>query len=192
MEQPLPRLVLVRHGETEWSLARRHTSHTDLPLTGEGRAAAERLKPLLADWRFARVLTSPLQRAKTTCEIAGFGHVAEVRGDLREWDYGLYEGRLTADIRAETPTWQLWRNGAPRGETAEMVGSRADHIIAEVRSLNGDSLVFGHAHMLRVLAARWLELPPRDGRLFMMDTGAVSVLGYEREQPTIVRWNQVR
>jgi broad specificity phosphatase PhoE len=184
-----PRVVPIRHGETEWSRAGRHTGRTDVPLTEAGREEARRLRPCLAAWSFAKVLVSPLQRARSTCELAGFGDRAEVRDDLMEWDYGAYEGRATADIRAERPGWFLWRDGVTDGETVEQVGERADRIIAEARSAGGDVLLFAHGHLLRILAARWLGLPPDRGRSFALATGVLSVLGWEREEPVIERWN---
>ncbi len=192
MTQPSPaqRIVLVRHGETEWSASGRHTGRSDIPLTAEGRRRAESLRPSLAAWRFAAVLTSPLQRAVETCRLAGLGAGARVRDDLMEWNYGQYEGRTTAEIRVERPGWTVWTGGAPGGETAAQVASRADRVIAEVRSIDGDVAVFAHGHFLRVLGARWIGLPPENGRSFALDTASTSVLGYERETPVIARWNE--
>ena len=183
-------VVLVRHGETEWSASGRHTGRTDVPLTALGRRQAEALGRCLAPWRFARVLTSPLQRAAETCRLAGLGDRAELREDLREWDYGDYEGRTTPDIRRERPGWTVWTGGVPAGETVEEVGARADRIIGEVRGAAGPVALFAHGHVLRVLAARWVDLPPDHGKSLALDTATVSVLGYERETPVIVRWNQ--
>jgi probable phosphoglycerate mutase len=183
-------LVLARHGETEWSINGRHTGRTDLPLTDRGRQLAELLAPALAGRRFALVLTSPLQRAVETCRLAGLGELAEARDDLREWDYGEYEGLTTAAIREARPGWSLWRDGCPGGESAADVGARADRVIAEARSADGDAAVFGHGHMLRVLAARWLGLPASNGALFALGTGTLSTLGYEREAPVMLRWNE--
>ena len=185
-----PEIVLVRHGETEWSRDHKHTSRTDVPLTDVGRRQAEALGERLRDRRFALVLTSPRVRAAETCRLAGFGEVALVRDELGEWDYGAYEGRTTAEIRKERPGWTLWSGGAADGETAEEVGARADAVIAELRRLDGDVAVFSHGHFLRVLAARWLGLDPRDGRLFALDTGTISVLGYERETAVLRLWNE--
>ena len=182
-------VVLVRHGETEWSAALRHTGRTDVPLTAAGRRDAVAIGNCLGEWSFARVLVSPLQRAGETCRIAGFGDVAEVRDDLAEWDYGLYEGRTTEDIRAERPGWQIWRDGVPGGETVDGVGARADRIIEEVGGIAGDVAVFAHGHVLRILAARWLDLPPDRGRSFVLSTGAICVLGFERETRAFLRWN---
>ena len=183
-------LLLVRHGETEWSASGRHTSRTDLPLTANGRRLARRLAPRLGDRRFALVLTSPLRRAVETCELAGLGDQAEVREQLREWDYGDYEGITTAQIQRQRPGWSLWRDGCPNGETAAGVGARADSVIAEVRAARADSVVFGHGHMLRVLAARWLGLAPQDGALFALATGTLSRLGYEHGTAVILSWSE--
>jgi probable phosphoglycerate mutase len=183
-------IVLVRHGETEWSATGRHTSRTDVPLTDQGERQAEALGRCLMEWRFAQVLTSPLQRASEACRLAGLGEVAEVRPDLTEWDYGEYEGRTTPEIRAEKPGWTLWSDGVPGGERAEQVGARADRILAEARRAGGDVALFSHGHLLRVVAARWIGLPPEAGRGFALDTATLSVLGYERETPVIARWNQ--
>jgi probable phosphoglycerate mutase len=182
-------LLLARHGETEWSANGRHTSHTDLPLTDNGRRLARRLAPSLADREFALVLTSPLRRAVETCELAGLGGQAQVRDDLHEWDYGDYEGATTAEILQGRPGWSLWRDGCPGGETPRDVGARADRLLAEVRALDGDVVAFGHGHMLRVLAARWLGLAPADGALFALATGTLSTLGYEHEKAVILSWS---
>jgi len=182
-------IVLVRHGATEWSASGKHTGRTDVPLTEEGRRAAEELRVPLRSWTFARVLTSPLQRAQETCRLAGYGDVAESRDELQEWDYGVYEGLTTEDIRGRAPDWVLWRDGAPGGESPADVGARADRLLAEVRAVDGDVLLFAHGHVLRVLTARWLELHPGDGRLFALDTATLSVLGYERGSAVILRWN---
>ncbi len=182
-------MLLVRHGETEWSASGRHTSRTDLPLTDNGRRLARRLAAPLADRRFALVLTSPLRRAVETCELAGWGEQAQVRDDLREWDYGEYEGITTAEIRQRRPGWSLWRDGCPDGESPGDVGARADRLIAELRAAEGDVVAFGHGHMLRVLAARWLGLAPADGALFALATGTLSTLGYEHETPVILSWS---
>jgi broad specificity phosphatase PhoE len=183
-------LLLARHGETEWSANGRHTSRTDLPLTDDGRRLARGLAPRLADRRFALVLTSPLRRAVETCELAGLGEQAQVRDDLREWDYGDYEGATTAEIHRSRPGWSLWRDGCPNGETPAEVGARAEHLLAEVRAADGDVVVFGHGHMLRVLAARWLGLAPAEGALFALATGTLSTLGYEHETAVILSWSE--
>ncbi|HEY3210569.1 MAG TPA: histidine phosphatase family protein [Actinomycetota bacterium] len=184
------RIVLIRHGETEWSASGRHTSRTDVPLTDQGRRQAEALGACLKDWRFDVVLTSPLQRAVETCRVAGLGDVADVRRELMEWDYGDYEGRTTPEIRTERPGWTLWSDGVLGGESAEQVGARADGILAEARGAEGDVALFSHGHFLRVMAARWIGLPPQGGRSLALDTATISVLGHERETPVIVRWNQ--
>ena len=183
-------VVLVRHGETEWSRDGRHTGRTDVPLTELGREEAALLGARLAPWRFAGVLASPLRRALDTCGLAGYGDPVEVREDLAEWDYGAYEGRTTVDIRAERPGWTLWIDGVPAGETTEQVGERADRIVSELRTAGGDVAVFAHGHVLRVLAARWVGLPPVEGRALALSTAAICVLGFERETPVIVRWNE--
>ena len=183
-------VVLVRHGETDWSAHNRHTGRTDVPLTEDGRRAAERVGLALRGRSFVLVLTSPLARAAETCRLAGFGEVAQVRPCLMEWDYGEYEGRTTIDIRREVPDWTIWRYGAPGGESPEQVGARADRILHEVRAATGDTLIFSHGHFLRVLAARWLETPPSEGRLFAFDPATLSILGHEREQPVLRIWNQ--
>jgi broad specificity phosphatase PhoE len=182
-------VVVVRHGQTEWSVARRHTGRTDIPLTDAGRGDAERLRGRLAARTFARVLSSPLSRAVETCRLAGFGDRAELRDDLREWDYGAYEGRTTPDIRRRDPDWMMWRDGCPDGERAEDVGRRVAPLVAELRAADGDVLVFAHGHLLRVLAARWIELPPEAGAHLVLDTGALGVLGWEREWPALSLWN---
>jgi broad specificity phosphatase PhoE len=187
---PVVEVVLVRHGETEWSRDRKHTSRTDIALTAEGRRQAEVLGDALRGRRFAAVWTSSRVRATETCRLAGFGEVAVVRDELREWDYGAYEGRTTVEIRDERPGWTLWRDGVPGGETAEEVGARADRFVGELRQLDGDAAVFSHGHFLRVLTARWLGLDPGDGRLFALDTGTIGVLGYEREIAVLRLWNQ--
>jgi probable phosphoglycerate mutase len=184
-------LLLARHGETEWSATGQHTGRTDLPLTEDGRRRARSLAERLRGRSFARVLTSPLRRAVETCGLAGLADSAQIRDDLREWDYGDYEGMTTVEIRRRRPGWSLWLDGCPSGETAAEVGARADRVVEEVREVDGDSIAFGHGHMLRVLAARWLDLPPEDGALFGLDTGALCVLGYEHDLPVIAHWNQV-
>jgi probable phosphoglycerate mutase len=182
-------IVLVRHGETEWSRDLRHTGRTDIPLTDVGREEARMLREPLSEWIFARVYTSPLSRARETCRLAGLDDGAHVTDALLEWDYGEYEGITTKEIRAKRPGWYLWRDGCPGGETAEDVGARVDPLIAELKAADGDVALFAHGHILRVLAARWLGLPPQDGRLFALSTATLSVLGYERETEVIRRWN---
>jgi broad specificity phosphatase PhoE len=183
-------VVLVRHGETEWSRAGRHTGRTDVPLTEQGRRQAEAVGAALRDRDFALVLTSPLGRALETCRLAGFGERAQPRDELMEWDYGAYEGRTTAEVREERPGWTLWRDGVPGGETIEQVGQRVDRVLDEIRALDGEALLFAHGHVLRVLTARWLELEPDAGRLFALDPATLSMLGYERETPVIQLWNE--
>lgn len=184
-------VVLVRHGETEWSRSSQHTGHTDLPLLEDGRKMAVLLGGPLRAWRFAAVWTSPLSRAAETCALAGYGDVAQKRADLMEWDYGDYEGRRGADLRAERPGWVIWRDGVPNGETLAQVAARADRVIADARAVDGDVLLFAHGHFLRVLASRWLDLPPDSGRLFLLSTASLSVLGFDAEgtQPALVSWN---
>jgi probable phosphoglycerate mutase len=198
-------LWLIRHGETEWSASGRHTSRTDLPLTEAGRERAKKLGAYLAGTTFAAVLRSPMLRAKETCEIAGFGDVAVVDDGLLEWDYGVYEGKTTAHIQAEIPGWSVWTSPIVGGETVEHVGVRADGVIARALHLaaaplaGGDGpavgsvrkvALFAHAHILRILAARWIGLAPCGGALFALGTGSVSVLGYERETRVVLRWNR--
>jgi broad specificity phosphatase PhoE len=178
---------LVRHGQTEWSASGRHTSTTELPLTPSGQAGARALAPRLAA-AFSLVLTSPRERARRTAELAGFP-AAEVDDDLAEWDYGAYEGLTTDQIRESVPEWTVWTHPCPGGETAEQVTARLDRVVARCLDASGDVLLFGHAHSLRALAARWLGLPLPDGRLLRLDTGTVSVLGHERETPVVLRWN---
>ena len=186
---PTQRVVLVRHARTEWSISGRHTGRTDIPLTEEGRTVARSLSEPLNHWQFARVFTSPLQRARETCELAGYGDVAELRNELLEWDYGEYEGITTAQIRENRPGWDLWRDGCPGGESAADVGARVDRLIGEIRGVSGNVACFAHGHVLRVFGARWLGLPPSDGALLGLGTGALSVLGYEREHSVVWRWN---
>jgi broad specificity phosphatase PhoE len=190
MAERRPRAWLVRHGETQWSKLGRHTGRTDIPLTDRGRREAGLLAARLGARRFVRVFTSPLCRAAGTCRLAGYGDVAEPRDDLMEWDYGDYEGMTTPQIRAERPRWLLWTDGAPGGESAADVGARTDRVIAELRGIDGDVAVFAHGHVLRVLAARWVGLRPSEGRLLALGTTAISVLGYERELPVIINWNE--
>ncbi len=182
-------IVLVRHGETEWSVSGQHTGNTDIPLTDAGRRQAEALGARLSAWTFARVLSSPLSRALETCRLAGFGDRADITDDLREWDYGEYEGRRTVDIRQERPGWGLWKDGVPAGETVQEVGRRVDRVLEEARAGAGDVAVFAHGHVLRVAAARWIDLPPDHGARLGLSTATISVLGWERETPVIHRWN---
>jgi probable phosphoglycerate mutase len=179
------RIVLVRHGQTEWSASGKHTSRTDLPLTDEGRRAARSLP--LGGRRFALVLASPRLRARETAALAGLE--PELDPDLVEFDYGDYEGRTTKEIRAARPGWSLWTDGAPGGETAEQVGARVDRVIARALAAGGDVALFAHGHVLRILAARWLDLPPQRGASLALDTASVSELGFERENRVIRLWN---
>jgi len=181
-------LWLARHGQTEWSRSGRHTGTTDLPLLPEGVEAARKLADRLDGQRFGLVLTSPLARARTTAELAGFAE-AEVTPDLVEWNYGAYEGLTTVQIRERVPDWTVWSDGVPDGETADDVAHRVDRVIARARDGGGATLVFGHGHCLRALTARWLGQPVAEGRLYRLDTATVSTLGYERETPVILRWN---
>jgi broad specificity phosphatase PhoE len=180
---------LIRHGETEWSRSGAHTGRTDLPLTKPGEERAAATGRYLAGRPFSLVLTSPLKRAIDTCRIAGYAEVAQVEPNLREWDYGDYEGRTTTDIRRDVPNWSLWTMGVPGGESIEQVGDRARLVIERVSSVSGDVALFAHGHILRILTACWLDLSPDAGRLFALDTGCLSVLGYERETRVIQRWN---
>ena len=183
-------IVLVRHGETEWSLSGQHTSRTDLPLVEIGRERAAALGPMLAGWDFGLVLSSPLRRARETCELAGFSDRAEIVEDLREWDYGDYEGLTTPQIRESRPDWVLWRDGCPDGEQPDEVGARADRVIERMRGAGGDVLAFAHGHIFRVLASRWIELPAAGGARLALGAGTVCVLGYERETQVIRLWNE--
>ncbi|MGH7357788.1 MAG: histidine phosphatase family protein [Candidatus Rokuibacteriota bacterium] len=183
-------LWLVRHGETEWSLSGQHTGRTDVPLTPAGRRQAEALGGHLAGRSFALVLTSPLDRARETCRLAGFGSHAQAMDDLREWDYGIYEGRTTAAIRTVEPGWSIWTSPVPEGESVDQVGARARRVIDRVLTAGGDVALFSHGHFLRILAACWIGRPPGDGRLFALATASVSVLGWERETRVVQRWNQ--
>ena len=188
-----PLAFLVRHGETAWSLSGQHTGRTDLPLTPGGEANALRLGERLRGHAFGLVSTSPLQRATRTCELAGFGGVVEPDADLVEWDYGRYEGKTTAEIRAENPTWDLFREGCPGGESPAAVAERADRIVARVRMATGAVLLFSSGHFLRVLAARWCGLDVTFARYLLLDTGTVSVLGYAHNdvhEPALKYWNQ--
>jgi len=184
-------LWLVRHGETEWSAGGAHTSRTDIALTAHGRRRAEELRDFLAGVRFDAVFVSPMQRARETCSIVGFGDVAVVDEGLREWDYGIYEGRTTAEIRKEMQGWSVWKDAVVDGEAVEQVGARADGVIARALASGGGKVaLFAHAHLLRILAARWVGLPAVDGRLFVLGTGSLSVLGWERETRVIASWNR--
>ena len=194
MSQTLPAIYLARHGETAWSLSGQHTGLTDLPLTERGERNARQLGPRLTGLAFAKVFTSPLQRAVRTAELAGFAAVAEVDRDLLEWNYGDYEGRRTAEINLERPNWQLFRDGCPGGESPSQIGARADRVVRRLRAIEGDLLVFSSGHFLRVLAARWLGLDPAAGRFLLLSTASVSALSYEHDlsEPVIRLWNDTR
>src|SRR5262245_10500915 len=193
MSAALPIAYLARHGETAWTISHQHTGLTDLPLTAGGEAEAVRLGKRLEGLTFAAVLTSPLQRAVRTCELAGFGSAAEVEPDLTEWNYGAYEGRTSAEIHAERPDWQLFRDGCPGGESPDQIGARADRVVRRVRAIAGDVLLFSSGHFLRVFAARWLGLEPGAGRYFLLSTASLSALGYEhdRSEPVIRFWDEM-
>ena len=189
MADERPDVWLIRHGETEWSRTGRHTGRTDVPLTEAGREQATALAGALTGETFARVLTSPLRRATETCALAGFGPVAEERDELVEWGYGDYEGVTTAQIRETVRGWTVWAGATPGGETTTEVGARVDALIDEVRRGTGAVLLFSHGHLLRALAARWLGLEVAHGRLLALDPSTISILGWEREQPVLRRWN---
>jgi broad specificity phosphatase PhoE len=193
MSDALPVVYLARHGETAWTISRQHTGATDLPLTAQGEAEARQLGERLEGLAFAGVLTSPLQRAVRTCELAGFGSAAQVEPDLIEWNYGAYEGLTSSDIHAERPDWQLFRDGCPGGESPDQVGTRADRVARRVWAMGGDVLLFSSGHFLRVFAARWLGLEPEAGRYFLLGTASLSAVGYEhdRSEPTIRLWNEI-
>ena len=194
MNETLPVIYLARHGETAWTLSGQHTGLTDIPLTARGERNARRLQIRLRGLQFAKVFTSPLQRALRTCDLAGFGSLAELDHDLVEWNYGKYEGRITAEIHKERPDWRLFRDGCPGGETAKDVADRADRIITRVRRVSGNVLIFSSAHFLRVLAARWLGLAPEMGRCFVLSTASINALGHEHDlsEPVIRLWDDTR
>jgi probable phosphoglycerate mutase len=182
-------IYLVRHGETEWSLSGQHTGITDIPLTENGRKVAQRLEPVSAAETFVLVLTSPLERARETCELAGLGERAEIDRDLMEWNYGEYEGLTPEQIHAKSPGWMLFSDGCPGGESPEQVGARVDRVIARVRAVEGNAALFAHGHVFRVFAARWLGLPAAAGCHFLLDTATLSILSYYRNIPAVKRWN---
>ena len=194
MNTELPIVYLARHGETAWSLTGQHTGRTDLPLTERGERNARALGARLNGLKFAKVFTSPVLRARRTCELAGFGSAVEVDRDLVEWNYGQYDGRRTSEIQAEKPDWQLFRDGCPGGESPDEVGARADRVVSRLRAVPGDVLIFSSGHFLRVLAARWLGLEPAGGRYFLLSTASLSALGYEHSlcQPVIRLWDDTR
>jgi len=194
MSEALPTVYLARHGETAWSISGQHTGLTDIPLTERGERNARRLGERLRGLTFAKVLTSPLQRAARTSELAGFAKCAEVEPDLLEWNYGEYEGRLTTDIHGERPDWQLFRDGCPGGESPDEVGARADRTVKRVRAVGGHVLLFSSGHFLRVFAARWLGLEAVIGRYFLLSPASLSALGYEHNlsEPVIRLWDDTR
>ena len=183
------RVYVVRHGETEWSLSGQHTGVTDIPLTENGRAVARRLKPILAEPSFTLVLSSPLSRARETCELAGLGAGAVLEPGLKEWNYGEYEGLTPKQIHAKAPGWMIFRDGCPGGETPAQVGARVDQVLTRVRAAPGDVALFAHGHVFRVLVARWIGLPPGAGQHFLLDTATLNVLGYYRDSPAVKIWN---
>lgn len=185
------RVFLIRHGETAWSLSGQHTGVTDIPLTNNGRKIAGRLARIMRRLTFASVLVSPLSRARETCELAGLGDRAEVVRDLMEWNYGEYEGLTSKQIHLRAPAWVLFENGCPGGESPEAIRERVDRVIARVRSVDGNVALFAHGHVFRVFVARWIGLPASAGRHFLLDTAAVSVLGYYGDYPAVKRWNAV-
>ena len=193
MSEPYPVIYLARHGETAWSLSGQHTGLTDLPLTKDGEDAARRLGERLKGLSVTKVFTSPLQRAARTCELAGFGAVAQFDPDLVEWNYGKYEGLRTSEIQRIRPDWKLFRDGCPEGETLDQIGTRADRVVNRVRALNDNVLLFSSGHFLRVLAARWLRLEPAAGRYFVLGTASLSALGYEHDisEPVVQLWNEM-
>jgi broad specificity phosphatase PhoE len=194
MSDLLPEIYLARHGETAWTLSHQHTGRSDIPLTARGESNARSLGERLRGMEFQRVLTSPLERARRTCELAGFLGKAATEPDLAEWDYGEFDGLTTAEIRRKTPNWSLFRDGCPGGESLEEVGARADRLIEKLRATPGRQLLFGHGHFFRVVAARWLGLPPEDGRLLYLSTASLSIQGYEHSEsePVIRLWNDDR
>ncbi|HLY16028.1 MAG TPA: histidine phosphatase family protein [Bryobacteraceae bacterium] len=183
------RIWLIRHGETEWTVSGQHTGRTDIPLTAAGEQHARRIGEYLAGKQFALVLTSPLQRARETCRLAGYGGIAQIDADLSEWDYGAYEGRTSTQIQHDAPGWTIWTAPVPGGETIQQVAARAQRVIGRAAPAEGDVALFAHGHLLRVLTACWLGLPPDAGRFFALGTASVGVLGYERETRVIARWN---
>lgn len=193
MSQLSPEIYLARHGETAWSLSGQHTGSTDLPLTAKGEENARRLGARLRGRQYAKVFASPLQRARRTCELAGFGAVAQPDPELVEWNYGEYEGLTTAQILAKRPGWQLFRDGCPGGESPDQAAARADRVVARLRAVGGNVLLFSSGHFLRMLSTRWLGLPPSDGRCFLLSTASLSILGYEHSlsEPVLRLWNDI-
>jgi broad specificity phosphatase PhoE len=194
MSDELPEFYLARHGETAWTISHQHTGRTDIPLTPRGERNASALGKRLHGMVFDKVFTSSLDRARRTAELAGFGGVVEADPELMEWDYGDYDGKTTAEIRRLNPTWSLFRDGCPGGESITAVGARADRVVARLRGFKGRILLFGHSHFFRIVSARWLSLPPADGALFYLSTASLSILGYEHslDEPVIRLWNDDR
>lgn len=193
MSEKLPSIYLVRHGETPWTVTRQHTGRTDIPLIPKGEADALKIGTRLENLSFEKVYSSPLKRALRTSQLAGFQDVVQIDPDLAEWDYGKYEGITTKEIRAKDPDWDIFRDGCPGGESPEQISARADRVIVSLKPVKGNVLVFSHAHFLRVLATRWLELNVKEARCFLLGTSSVSILGYEHNQnePVICLWNDV-
>lgn len=189
MSESSPLIYLIRHGETEWALDGRHTGNTNIPLTARGREQAVYLEPIFHEVEFERIMSSPLDRALETARIAGLGDRVLTSDNLREWDYGKYEGITTKEIRQTVPGWTVWTHSCPDGESPEDVGRRADRIIDEVKPIKGNVALFSHGHFLRVLAARWVGFPPQAGKHFLLGTSTLSILGYEHEYPAIKTWN---
>jgi broad specificity phosphatase PhoE len=191
MNKGAKRIWLIRHGETEWSVSGKHTGKTDIPLIELGERRARAVGRELRGERFAAVLSSPRRRAHDTARLAGYGDAIQIDDNLQEWDYGVYEGITTAEIRKDSPGWLIWDGNVPQGESIDQVAARADRAIRRALEIEGEVALFAHGHILRVLAARWLNLSPKAGQLFALDTGSISILGYERETPVISRWNFV-
>lgn len=189
MNKPSKKIYLIRHGETEWSLSGQHTGITDIPLTENGRKMAKQFLPLADSLKDAWVLTSPLERARMTCDLAGFGAHAQIDRDLMEWNYGDYEGLTTKKIHETRPDWELFRDGCPGGESPPQVSTRVDRLIGKLRAVEGNAVLFAHGHILRALAVRWIELPVMNGCHFVLDTATISILGDYRGIPTMDRWN---
>ncbi len=189
MANEAQKIYLIRHGETEWSRDGKHTGVTDVPLTEQGRKIARLLQPVLAREQFVLVLTSPLQRARETCELAGLAKVAVIEPNLMEWNYGEYEGLTTKQIQSARPGWSVFHHGCPGGESPEQVAARADHVLAKVRATDGDVALFAHGHILRVIAARWIDQPPSFGEHLLLDTATLNVLGYYYDTPALKTWN---
>ena len=189
MTRNLQQIYLIRHGETAWSLSGQHTGSTDLPLTDNGRKMARKLAPVLAEESFAMVMTSPLQRARETCALTGLGAHAQIDDDLLEWNYGDYEGLTTSQIQSQSPDWLVFRDGCPGGESPEQMRTRVDRLIDKVRAVRGNVALFAHGHLFRVFAARWIELPVREGRRFMLYPATLSILSYYRGHPAVKCWN---